>query len=265
MEQELLNIQGLTVDYGKRRAISDISFKLSEGETVGIVGESGCGKSTILRACMGMLNKNASLVNGNVYFNGQDMFSLREDELLKIRGEKIGMIFQNCKDSFCPVRTIKAQLYEYVSQHRRVSRKEVYSASKELLEKLNFRDVDRILDSYSFELSGGMNQRLGIIMALLLKPKLILADEPTASLDVTSQLRVLSELKEFKREYNTSLLLVSHNIGVVSYMADRIIVMKGGKIAEMGKREQILNNPVHEYTKSLLSCVPALKRNGAGQ
>lgn len=262
MEQELLNIQGLTIDCEKSRVVSDISFKLNKGETVGIVGESGCGKSTILRACMGMLSKNASLSGGNVYFDGQALFSLKKDELLKIRGEKIGMIFQNCKDSFCPVRTIKAQLYEYVSQHKRISKEEVYSEAKKLLIKFNFKDIDRVLDSYSFELSGGMNQRLGIVMALLLNPKLILADEPTAALDVTAQRKVLDELKELKREYNISMLLVSHNIGVVSYMADRIIVMKNGKIAEAGSREQILNAPVHEYTKSLLSCMPVLKRNG---
>lgn len=238
MENKLLEVKHLTVSYNKNEVINNINIIVNSGEIVGIVGASGSGKSTILKSIIGILNQSANINKGVILFKGKDILKMNKEELRKIRGEKIGMIFQDSKASFCPIRTIGSQVYEYISQHKKINKKDALNMAVDLLQKLHFQDCNRILKSYPFELSGGMNQRIGIMMAMLMKPEIILADEPTASLDTISQLKVLKQLKQLNQEYNTAILLVSHNIDVISYIADYIIIVKDGKIIESTKVSQ---------------------------
>jgi len=260
MCRTVLNMQDLTVAYQGKPVVKDINLIVKEQEIVCVVGESGSGKSTLLKASMRLLGQGGTVSKGSIHFWEQDLLGMSQEQLRKIRGAEMGTIFQNCKDSLCPVRTIGEQLYECVTQHGKISRKIVEEKAVKLLEKLHLTEEKRILESYPFELSGGMNQRVGIMMALIMQPSLLLADEPTSSLDVTVQADVVKAMTQMRNETGTAILMVTHNMGVAAHMADRIVVMKEGQIVELGNTKEILSHPAKEYTRNLIRAVPRLNR-----
>ena len=258
--EDLLRYDHVDVCYNGVPAVQDVSFTLRSGEILGIVGESGCGKSTLLKAAMGLLGSSGMVTRGDIWYRDKNLPDLPAGELRKLNGPELGMIFQSAGSSFCPIRTVGAQLYEVMTQHGSVTKKDFERRALELLEKLGFEDGRRILRSYPFELSGGMQQRVGIAAAMLLKPKVLLADEPTAALDVSVQKQVLEELLLLRKTYGTAIVLVAHNIGVIGAMADRVLVMQDGRTAEYGETQQVLQNPQSSYTRALLAAVPRLRR-----
>ena len=258
--KEILRYENVDISYNGNTVVHDINFSLKEGEILGIVGESGSGKTTVIKAAMNLLGKGGLVTRGDIWFNDMDIPDLSEKEMRKINGHEIGMIFQNSGQSFCPIRTVGAQLYEAVSAHEKISKEDFHLNATSLFEKIGFNDVERILKSYPFELSGGMQQRVGVAAAMLMNPKILLADEPTSALDVSIQKLVIEEMLKVRKLFGTSMIIVTHNIGVINAMADNLIVMKDGRIVEYGKKEDVLNHPREEYTKKLMSAVPRLKR-----
>lgn len=256
----LLDVQHVEVSYNGRPVVHDVSFQLEPGEILGIVGESGSGKSTMLRAAMGLLGNSGAVTRGSIYYKGQEITGAGADEIRRLRGPSMGMIFQDTGASLCPVRSIGDQLCETVRQHEKVSREEVKNRALELFGKMRLEDGDRILNSYPFELSGGMSQRVGIAMAMVLKPELLFADEPTSALDVTVQAQVVREMMKMRELYGTGIVIVTHNIGIVEYMADKIAVMYQGRILEYGRTEEIIRHPQEKYTKKLLDSVLRINR-----
>lgn len=261
MSSELFKFDSVEVCYGEKAIVEEISFTLKPGEILGIAGESGSGKSTIIKAALGILGPSGKVTKGDIRFQGKNLPDLTEREMQKIRGAKIGMIFQDAGSSFCPVRTIGDQIYETLAAHETIQRREAEERALELLGKLGFKDGRRILESYSFELSGGMNQRIGIVLAMLLNPSVILADEPTSALDVSVQKQAVEEMLLLRELYGTAMVLVTHNIGVISAMADAVLVLKEGRIVEYGAAKQVLNAPREAYTKELMDAVPKLRRS----
>ncbi len=261
MEQPVLEIRQAEICYDGMPVVKNVSLRVKPGHILGIVGESGSGKSTLIRACMGLLRKGGRVTHGDILYRGISVPSASREELRRLCGPGMGMIFQDCKNAMCPIRTIGSQLVESVREHKKgVSRKEVEQRAAELLEKLGLKDAERILKSYPFELSGGMNQRVGIMTAMVMEPDLLFADEPTSALDVTVQAQVIDELMRLRDLYGTAIVLVTHNIGVAARMADEIAVFSGGEMVEYGEREQILRHPEQEYTRQLLEAAPRLKR-----
>ena len=257
---EILRYEHVDISYNGVPAVQDVSFTLHEGEILGIVGESGSGKSTLIKAAMGLLGPGGLVTRGDIWYKGKDLPDLPEKELRKLNGPEIGMIFQSAGSSFCPIRTVSTQLFESMTEHENLSKREFRSRAAELLQKIGFRDGERILDSYPFELSGGMQQRVGIAAAMLLNPSVLLADEPTSALDVSVQKQVVEEMLLVRRTFGTAIVLVTHNIGVVGAMADRVLVMKNGRTVEYGETRQVLEHPREEYTRTLMSAVPRLRR-----
>ena len=237
MKTPLLDVRHVEISYNGRPVVQDVSFQVEPGEILGIVGESGSGKSTLIKAVMGLLGIGGAVTKGDIYYNGRNVIDAKPDEIRRMRGPAMGMIFQDTGASLCPVRSIGDQLYESVNQHEKASREEVRQRALDLFEKMRLPDGDRILNSYPFELSGGMNQRVGILMAMVLRPKLLFADEPTSALDVTVQAQVVREMMQMREAYGTGIVIVTHNIGVVEYMADNIAVMYRGNLVEYGKTE----------------------------
>lgn len=258
--ENLLTYEAVEICFQKQKVIHGVDFSLRKGEILGIVGESGSGKSTLLKAAMGLLGSGGMVTRGDIWFDEKDIPDLPEKELRKIRGAGIGMIFQDAGASLCPIRTIGEQIYESMSAHRKISRAEAKEKALQLFEKLNFRDGERIWNSYPFELSGGMNQRAGIAIAMLLEPSVLLADEPTSALDVAVQRQVVEEILRLRELFGTAVILVTHDIGVVSAMADTVLVLKDGRMMEYGRAEQVLQRPENEYTRKLLAAVPRLRR-----
>lgn len=258
----LLRVEHVTISYNGKPMVEDVSFEVKQGEILGIVGESGSGKSTIIKAIMGLLGEEGLVTRGDIWYKGENLTDMSEKKLRKLLGTEIGMVFQDCKAALCPVRTIGAQIYEAVSEHEKISKKEARKRAGEIMKKIGLDDSDRVLDSYPFELSGGMNQRVGICTAMILRPKLLLADEPTSALDVTVQKQVVEELLFMREEYNTAMILVTHNIGVVRMMADRVLVLQNGHVKEYGETENVLENPQDSYTKRLMESVLRLKKSG---
>lgn len=256
----VLSYENVDISYNGNTVVKDINFKLDEGEILGIVGESGSGKTTVIKAAMNLLGKGGLVTRGDIWFKDMDIPDLSDKQMRKINGPEIGMIFQNSGSAFCPIRTVGDQLYEAMRAHEKISKEDFRIKATELFEKIGFNDVQRILKSYPFELSGGMQQRVGVAAAMLLNPKVILADEPTSALDVSIQRLVIDEMLKVREMFGTSMIIVSHNIGVIGAMADNVIVMKGGQIIEYGKKDEVLNSPKEEYTKKLMSAVPKLKR-----
>lgn len=255
----LLEINNLTVAYSGIEAVKDISFRLNENEIVGIVGESGSGKSTLLRSIIGLMDPNAEILNGEILLQGKDLVLERAENLRRVRGKTVATIFQYPEQSLDPLVKIKDAYYECVRLHDgRVRRADTEKRMYELLRSLNFSDVERVAEAYPFELSGGMCQRATIGMAMMNNPKLLLADEPTSALDVNSQLHVVEELLSIRREYHTAILLVTHNMGLVAKMADKIGVMLDGHMVEFGLRDELLSSPMHVYTKALIGSVPKM-------
>ncbi len=257
---ELLRYDHVDIMYGQSLVVEDADFDLASGEILGIVGESGSGKSTLLKAGMGLLGKEGQVSRGKILYDGKNLEKCSEREMQKIRGAELGMIFQTAGSSFCPIRTLRVQMYEAVRAHKKISKAEFTDEALDLLKKFGFDKPNRILDAYPFELSGGMQQRVGIVAAMLLHPRVLLADEPTSALDVSVQKQVVEQLLMLRQDYGTSIVLVSHNIGVIRAMADEVLVLYQGKILDYGKKDDILEHPTAEYTKKLLEAVPRLRR-----
>ena len=256
--QELLRIDHLTAGYGGDAVIEDISISLHTGEVLGIVGESGSGKSTLLKAIAQIRGLSTEIHAGTVSFDTKNLAVLSEGERRRLRGEEIAMVFQYAGASLNPTRQIGTQLVETMRAHTDLSREEIYARAAEVFGGMGFPDVRRILATYPFELSGGMAQRAAIALAVILRPQLLLADEPTSALDATIQLQVLDELRALKERTGTAILLITHNIGVVRHIADRVAVMCKGKIVEQGSVTDVLGNPQHPYTRELLAAVPKM-------
>ena len=256
--QELLRIDHLTAGYGGDAVIEDISISLHTGEVLGIVGESGSGKSTLLKAIAQIRGLSTEIHAGTVSFDTKNLAVLSEGERRRLRGEEIAMVFQYAGASLNPARRIGTQLVETMRAHTDLSREEIYARAAEVFGGMGFSDVRRILATYPFELSGGMAQRAAIALAVILRPQLLLADEPTSALDATIQLQVLDELRALKERTGTAILLITHNIGVVRHIADRVAVMCKGRIVEQGSVDEVLGTPQHPYTRELLAAVPQL-------
>ncbi len=257
---EILRYEHVDIAYNGKAVVQDVSFTLDEGEILGIVGESGSGKSTVIKAAMGLLGPAGQVTRGDIYYNGNDLPDLSPAQIRKLNGPELGMIFQSAGASFCPIRTVGAQLYESMCEHESVSKEDYNRRAAELLLKIGFEDVERILDSYPFELSGGMQQRVGIAAAMLLNPKILLADEPTSALDVSVQKQVVDEMLLVRKTFGTAIVIVTHNIGVIGAMADKVLVMKDGKMVEYGDAKQVLERPQELYTQKLMAAVPRLRR-----
>ncbi len=257
---EILKYEHVDISYNGVKVIKDVSFTVNEGEILGIVGESGSGKSTLIKAAMGLLGDTGLVTRGDIWYKGKNLPDLSPTELRKLNGPELGMIFQYAGSSFCPIRTVGSQLYESMTEHESISKEAFRVRATELLEKIGFENARRILDSYPFELSGGMQQRVGIAAAMLLNPSVLLADEPTSALDVSVQKQVVEEMLLVRRTFGTSIVLVTHNIGVIGVMADKVLVIKNGEMVEYGETQQVLNDPKEDYTRLLMSAVPKLKR-----
>ena len=257
---EILRYEHVDITYNGVKAIKDVSFTVDEGEILGIVGESGSGKSTLIKAAMGLLGPTGLVTRGDIWYKGKNLPDLSARELRKLNGPELGMIFQYSGSSFCPIRTVGAQLYESMTEHESISKEAFTARATDLLGKIGFDNAQRILESYPFELSGGMQQRVGIAVAMLLNPSVLMADEPTSALDVSVQKQVVEEMLLVCRTFGTAIVLVTHNIGVVGAMADKVLVMKNGETVEYGETQQILHDPKEDYTRLLMSAVPRLKR-----
>ena len=256
----LLEVKSLTVKYdGEGNVIENIEMTVGYREIVGIVGESGSGKTTLIRAIINLLSPGGEIVSGEIIFGGEDLRKYSKKNWTKIRGKEIYMIFQNPGSSLNPIKKIGAQFVESIRSHLDLSKKEAINKAAETLEKMHLSDSTRIMESYPFQLSGGMKQRVAIAMALAMEPKLILADEPTSALDVITQTQIIKELMELRNSFDTSIIIVTHNIGCAAYMADRIMVMNSGKIVEFAQKEKIITEPQMDYTRSLLAAIPELE------
>ena len=258
--EELLRYNRVDISYLGKPAVQDVSFSLHPGEVLGIVGESGSGKSTLIKAAMGLLGSEGSITGGEICYRGRLLNRLPPREMRTLCGSELGYIFQNAGSSFCPIRTVGAQLYETMKEHEKISRKDFEVQALELLGKLGFADGKRILASYPFELSGGMQQRVGIAAAMLLNPSVLFADEPTSALDVTIQKQVVEEMLMVRETFGTAIVLVTHNLGVIGAMTDRVLVLENGRCVECGSTRQVLSQPRADYTKALLAAVPRLRR-----
>ena len=236
MGETLLNVENLQVEYRTDaetvHAVNGLSFSVGKGETIGLVGETGAGKTTTAMAILGLLpERTGHVTGGKVEYEGQDLLQLNDKQMEKVRGQKIAMIFQDSGAALCPIRTVGDQIYESLREHEKISRHECDRRALEMMAKIGLKDGGRVLKSYPFELSGGMNQRVGICISMLQNPSLLLADEPTSALDVTVQKQVVEEMLLMRREYETAMVVVTHNIGVVEKMADQVLVLKNGKVA----------------------------------
>lgn len=260
MEQPLLEMKHVEICYNREPVVCDLSLKMQPGEILGIVGESGSGKSTVIKGAMGLLGRQGAVTKGEICYRGKNVLSASAEELRRMRGPQMGMVFQNAGASLCPIRRIEDQLYETVLQHEKISRSEVRQRAMELFEKMKLSHGERILKSYPFELSGGMNQRVGIMMAMILRPGLLFADEPTSALDVTVQAQVVKEMMKLRDTFGTGIVMVTHNIGVVEYMADKVAVMSKGRLVEYGTKAEVIRSPRDPYTKKLLGAVLRLNR-----
>jgi len=261
MSKELLDVKNLKTyfhsDRGVVKAADDVSFYVNEGETLGIVGESGCGKSI---TCMSLVRlvetPPGKYESGEILFDGEDMLKVSEARIREIRGNDISFIFQEPMTSLNPIFKIGRQISETMILHRGMSKKEAYEESIKMLELVKIPNPERVIEDYPFALSGGMRQRAMIAMALACEPKLLIADEPTTALDVTIQAQVLDLMNELKQKINASIIFITHDLGVIAEMSDRVMVMYAGKIVEVASVLDIFKNPKHPYTIGLIDSKP---------
>lgn len=258
--EALLRYNHVDISYLGQPVIRDVSFSLHSGEILGIVGESGSGKSTLIKAAMGLLGCEGQVTRGDIWFKGKNLPELPPKELRKLCGPELGYIFQSSGSAFCPIRTVGAQLFETMRAHGKITKADFEARAMEMLQKLGFENGKRILTSYPFELSGGMQQRIGIAAAMLLNPSVLFADEPTSALDVTIQKQVVEEMLLVRKTFGTAIILVTHNLGVIGAMTDRVLVLENGRCVECGSTRQVLSQPRADYTKALLAAVPRLRR-----
>lgn len=261
----LLNVKDLRVTFstpdGDVTAVNDLNFSLRAGETLGIVGESGSGKSQTAFALMGLLAANGR-IGGSATFNGREILNLPERELNKLRAEQISMIFQDPMTSLNPYMRVGEQLMEVLMLHKSMSKAEAFEESVRMLDAVKMPEARKRMKMFPHEFSGGMRQRVMIAMALLCRPKLLIADEPTTALDVTVQAQIMTLLNELKREFNTAIIMITHDLGVVAGICDKVLVMYAGRTMEYGNARDVFYQPVHPYSIGLLNAVPRLDAEG---
>ena len=263
MAKDLVEFRNLKTYFytedGIVKAVNDVSFKIKEGQTVGVVGESGCGKSVTSMSLMRLIpNPPGKIVDGDILFEGKSILSLTEDEMRGIRGNKISVIFQEPMTSLNPVFTVGNQISEAVILHQKLNKEEARKKAIEMLKLVGIPRAEEIVDAFPHELSGGMRQRVMIAMALSCNPKLLIADEPTTALDVTIQAQILDLMRNIKEKLNTSIMLITHDLGVIAEMADYVVVMYAGKVVEEAPVEELFENPMHPYTIGLLKSKPGM-------
>jgi peptide/nickel transport system ATP-binding protein/oligopeptide transport system ATP-binding protein len=263
MNANLLDVQNLTVsfhtDEGVFKAVDNVSLQVKRGEVVGLIGESGCGKSVTSLSILKLIpSPPGKIDSGEIYFNGQDVLKMNSAELRQIRGKAISFIFQEPLSALSPLQRIGQQLVEALRLHNDMSKKEAWALAAEWIEKVKIPDVNERMFAYPFQLSGGMQQRVMIAMAMMLEPDLIIADEPTTALDVTIQSKIFALIKEMRLD-KTSILLITHDMGVIWEMCDRVVVMYASRIAEEADKDDIFVKPAHPYTRGLLNSIPKLR------
>ena len=254
----LLEIKNVDISYGKNLTVKNCSLNLEKGEICSIVGESGSGKTTVIRAVLGLLAGGGKVTAGDIVYEGRSLLSLSDKDWRALRGHDISMIFQDSGAMMNQTRLIGNTYVEYIRTHENISKKEAWAKGAEMLGRMRLPDPDRIMRSYPFQLSGGQRQRVGIAMGMTSQPRLLLADEPTSALDVTTQAQIVRQMMELRDEYGTSIIIVTHDLGVATYMADKIVVMKDGMIEEQGDRAYMLHESTNAYTQKLLDAVPSL-------
>lgn len=258
----LLEIKDLSVQFtsmqSKVKALQNVSLSIDNGEIVGIVGESGSGKSVTALSILGLLDKNATVANGSITYKGQDILKLGKKEQEALRGKQIGMVFQEPMTALHPTMRIGDQLSEVIRRHRKLSKKEAYQQAVNSLAEVQIHQPELVARKYPFELSGGMRQRVVIALAMAAPPDLLIADEPTTALDVTIQHEILKLMKDLSTSRGTAIMLITHDLGVVAQLCQRVIVMYAGEVVETGETAQVLQNPVHPYTRALIGALPDL-------
>ncbi len=263
MEKTLLSVENLSISFatsaGRVTAVDDLSFSIQEGEIFALVGESGCGKSTTAAGLMRLIPEPGRITGGTVVFDGEDIMQRTDHEMTEIRGKKIGMIFQNPLDSLNPVYTVGSQIQEAIVLDR-IPRDEAMKKVISIFQDVKISDAPQRVKSFPHELSGGMRQRVMIGMMLSRNPQLLIADEPTTALDVTIQAQILDLCKELKSKYQTSILIITHDFGIVAEIADRVGVMYAGKMVEVGDVFRIFEKPVHPYTRLLMRALPQISK-----
>lgn len=266
-KNKLLEVKELKVSFftpaGEVKAVGGISYDLDYGEVMGVVGESGSGKSQEAYSIMGLLQSPGKVIGGSITFEGKDVLSFSKEEMTAFRGNKVAMIFQNPMTCLNPVYTIGNQLVEALRAHdKKISKEEAQKRAMEMMELVGINNVEKRMKQYPHEFSGGMRQRVMIAMGLICHPQLLIADEPTTALDVTIQAQILDLMRDLQKKIKTSIIIITHNLGVVANIADRVAVMYGGKLVETGDVEDIFHNPCHEYTKGLLRSIPKAHEKG---
>ena len=260
MARKLLSVRNLKTSFfthvGEVKAVRGISFDVNEGEVLGIVGESGSGKSVTSLSIMGLLQYPGRVVDGEILLNGEDILTYSKNQMRRVRGKEIAMIFQDPMTSLNPVYTIGNQIMEMILEHEKMSRREARARAIEMLKLVGIPAAEKRIDSYPHEFSGGMRQRVMIALALSCNPKLLIADEPTTALDVTIQAQILNLIKKLNRQFGMTTMLITHDLGVVATVCDKVAVMYGGLIMEYGTVDEIFYHPRHPYTMGLLGSIP---------
>ena len=261
----LLQVRGLTVDFptdrGRVPVVEDVSFDLERGHTIGLVGESGSGKSVLARAMLGLVAPSGRIVRGEVRLEGRDLVTLRPRELSGVRGKEVAMIFQQPRRSLDPAFTVGHQIAEIARRHLKISRRDAWKRAVEMLDRVHIPMATRRVHDYPHQLSGGMCQRVMLAMALVANPKVLIADEPTTALDVTVQARILDLIREIQREFSLTVLFITHDLGVVAEMCDRVVVMYAGQVVENTDLRTIFRGPKHPYSQALLDSLPQLAQD----
>lgn len=261
----LLAIDDLAVQFESRQGLlqvlDGVSFSLAAGETLGVVGESGCGKSMTALAVMGLIPERGQIAGGSIKLNGEDLAHVGEKRLRNLRGDSMAMIFQEPMTSLNPVMSVGAQIVEAIRLHRNMTAQQGRDHAIAILRQVGIAEAERRFQAYPHELSGGMRQRVMIAIAMSCQPQLLIADEPTTALDVTVQAQILDLLRLLRADHNMGLLLITHDMGVIAEMADRVVVMYAGRIVEMAATEALLDDPIHPYTRGLIRCLPDLPAN----
>ena len=262
--EEILRVEDLRINFitedGIVKAIDGVSFSLRRGEVLGIVGETGCGKSVTAHAILRLLPQPpAQIVGGKIIFEERNLLDLTEEEMNKIRGSGIAMIFQEPMTSLNPAFTIKEQMVDVITLHRKVDKREAIEIATSALRDVKLPQPEIVLNKYPHELSGGQRQRVMIAMALSCQPKVLIADEPTTALDVTIQAQILNLMKNLQEKYGMSVIIITHDMGVVAQISDRVAVMYAGNVVEIGDVVEVLKDPIHPYTKGLLKSIPKVE------
>ena len=266
IEEMLLKVDNLSTwfytDDGIVKAVNDVSFSLNKGHTLGIVGESGCGKSITSLSVMRLVDSPpGKIVGGKIVFKGEDLLAKSEEEMRRVRGKRIAMIFQEPMTSLNPVYTVGRQIEEALLIHETMTKKEAKRRALEMLRLVRIPLPEKRFDEYPHQLSGGMRQRVMIAIALACSPELLICDEPTTALDVTIQAQILALIDELKEKTGTSVIMITHDLGVISEITDEVLIMYAGEIVEYAPKAQLFKNPLHPYTQGLIACVPKLSRD----